>query len=48
MDEQAKKWIADKKEINKHRDYEVARAAMVAAEHAARIQAEHAARMAVE
>ena len=34
LDEYAKKWLADKKEINNHRDYETARAA------AARMQAE--------
>ena len=31
-DEQENKWLVGKKEINEHREYEVARAAMVATE----------------
>ena len=48
FDEHAKKWLVGMKEINDHRDYEAARAAMVAAKHATRMQAEQEARMAAE
>ena len=39
LDDHAKKWRADKKEINDRREYEAARAA-TAADHVARMQTE--------